>query len=107
MTRGLVLALFAALCSLSVSRGAFAHSRPMSYSFWTVRPGGAEVKVQITTDDLALLGFDLRAIRRPRKPQALRFRRLWNYGAIEPPAPFPPLRSDCRPRNLGPSGSGT
>jgi hypothetical protein len=38
---------------------AAAHARPLSYSFWTIRSGGADVKLQMTTADLAALGFDL------------------------------------------------
>jgi len=37
---------------------AAAHARPLSYSFWTMRDGGADVELEITTADLAALGFD-------------------------------------------------
>jgi hypothetical protein len=54
-----LVALALALALASSQRDARAHSRPMSYSFWTLRADHAEVRVQISTEDLALLGFDV------------------------------------------------
>ncbi len=57
--RRAILALALALpCALAPAR-ARAHSRPLSYSFWTFEPGGAQVRIQITTRDLELIGFEL------------------------------------------------
>lgn len=59
MSRVALFWLFALVLGSS-ARDANAHSRPMSYSFWTLRADRAEVTVQISSDDLALLGFDTR-----------------------------------------------
>jgi hypothetical protein len=53
----LAVVLAVVLVGLFAPSLAAAHARPLSYSFWTIREDGADVELQITTDDLAAIGL--------------------------------------------------
>jgi HupE/UreJ protein len=49
----------ALLLGVLVAAIAEAHARPLSYSFWTLHQGGADIELQIAPADLAALGLDV------------------------------------------------
>lgn len=66
MSRALAALTLLVSCALA-PLPSHAHSRPLSYSFWSLGPQGAEVKAQLSAAEMELLAAG--ATDRPRRPE--------------------------------------